>query len=212
MRVRISSFCLPLAVLLWGAPTAEQAAAEFRCNAEISYKWVKRVSEASVSVGGAPAPVGSAHGAAPSKTPAPAPTPVPPRATPEPTIVRLMGLERAGTDEASAKATLQMDIERQRIRASEACKRDHESYGTCVALKMGANASVLNSLGFSARAELEKALNEECKQQEGTCLGVDVTEPKCREIVEAKPTPPSEAEKPADSKAGAKGGKDPKKK
>jgi hypothetical protein len=211
MRVRISSFCLPLAVLFWGAPTTEQAVAEFRCSAEISYKWVKRVSEAPVSVGGAPAPVGSDHGAA-SKTPAPALTLPPPKATPEPTIVRLMGLERAGTDEASAKATLQMDIERQRIRASEACKRDHESYGTCVALKMGANASTLNSLGFSARTELEKALNEECKQQEGACLGVDVTEPKCREIVEAKPTPPSDAEKPADSKAGAKGGKDPKKK
>ena len=205
MRVTISSFCLPLVLLCWGAPCAEQAAAEYRCNAEISYKWVKRVAEV-------PTPAAVARGVGHNQTPSPSLTPEPPKPTPEPAIVRLMGLERSGTDEASAKATLQMDIERQRIRASEACKRDHEGYGTCVALKLGANASTLNSLGFGARAELEKALNEECKQQEGTCLGVDVTEPKCREIVESKPTIPSDGEKPADSKAGAKGGKDPKKK
>lgn len=126
--------------------------------------------------------------------------------------MRLMGLERSGDDEVSAKANLQTDIERQRIRASEACKREHESYGTCVALKMGANASTLNSLGFSARGDLEKALNEECKQQEGTCLGVDVTDPKCREVVAAKAGTSPDAEKSADTKAGAKGGKDAKKK
>ena len=116
--------------------------------------------------------------------------------------MRLMGLERAGVDESNAKVSLQMEIDRQRIRASEACKRDHESYGTCMALKMSARSTILNSLSFNARADLEKALAEECKQQEGTCLGVDVTEPKCREIVEAKPTEPAAVA--ADKKADAK--------
>jgi hypothetical protein len=60
----------------------------------------------------------------------------------------------------------------------------------------------LNSLSFNARADLEKALAEECRQQEGTCFGVDASEPKCREIVEAKPTQPpaAAADKKADPK------------
>ena len=170
--------------------------AEFRCSSEISYKWVKSPPEPRPSHGG-PAPV-----ALPGQTPVANPTPRPPAPTPEPTIVRLMGLERSGSDENAAKGSLQMEVDRQRIRASEACKRDHESYGTCVALKMSARSTILNSLSFNARADLEKALAEECKQQEGTCLGVDVSEPKCREIVEAKPTEPPAAasDKKADPK------------
>ncbi len=206
MRARISSFYLPLALICL-VPFTNQASAEFRCNADISYRWVKRVPE--VSTLPAP-PVGGGHGSARSQ--AAAPTPLPPKPTPEPTIVRLIGVERSGEDEATAKANLQVDIDRHRIRASEACKRDHESYGTCVALKMSSNASVLNSLGFSARADLEKALNEECRQQEGTCLGVDVSESKCREIVAAKPSAAPEGDKADASKAAPKGGKDPKKK
>jgi hypothetical protein len=123
-----------------------------------------------------------------------------------------MGVERSGSDEPSARENLQVDIDRHRIRASEACKRDHESYGTCVALKMSSNASTLNSLSFNARGDLEKALSEECKQQEGTCLGVEVTEPKCREIVVAKPSAAPDSEKTDDTKAAAKGAKDTKKK
>ncbi len=209
MRARISSFYLPLALICL-VPFTNQVRAEFRCNADISYKWVKRVP-AEVSTGPSPQGGGS-HSAARSQAAAPAPTPVPPKPTPEPTIVRLPGLERSGDDEAMAKANLQVDIDRHRIRASEACKRDHESYGTCVALKMSSNASVLNSLGFNARAELEKALNEECRQQEGACLGVDVSEPKCREIVAAKPSAAPEGDKTEAAKGAPKGGKDPKKK
>ena len=117
-----------------------------------------------------------------------------------------MALERGGSDEQAAKAAVQVEADRQRIRASEACKRDHESFGTCVALKMGASSSVLNSLGFSARAELEKALSEECRQQQGTCISVEVTEPKCRELAEAKPAAaaPGETGKKAEKKAEAK--------
>lgn len=117
-----------------------------------------------------------------------------------------MAIEKGGVDEAAAKAAVQVDADRQRIRASEACKRDHESFGTCVALKMNAQSSVLNSLGFSTRAELEKALSEECRQQQGTCISVEVTEPKCREVSENKATgaAPADGGKKADKKADAK--------
>jgi hypothetical protein len=197
MRARIPSFYLPFVILslLLSAP---QGLAEFKCSSEISYTWVKRQ----------PAPTVPPPGAAAQQVQAQAPAATtPPR---EPTIVRLLGLERGGADEASAKASLHMETDRQRIRASESCKRDHESFGTCVALKMSSQSTVLNSLSFSARSELEKALTEECRQQEGTCLGVAVSEPKCREIVAAQGATSSTPEKPADGKGAkepAKGGK-----
>jgi hypothetical protein len=123
-----------------------------------------------------------------------------------------LGLERGGSDEATARTALQMETDRQRIRASEACKRDHEAFGTCVALKMSSQANVLNSLSFSARSELEKALAEECRQQEGTCLGVDVSEPKCREVVAVQPSASPASEKPSDTKGSKEPAKDGKKK
>ncbi len=147
-----------------------------------------------------------------SHSPPPAPTSVPPTATPEPTIVRLLGVERGGNDEPGARAALQIETDRQRIRASEACKREHEAFGTCVALKMSSNSSALNSMSFSARAELEKALTEECRQQEGTCLAVEVSEPKCREIVVAQPSQSPVPDQPADTKGAKEPSKDGKKK
>ena len=204
MRASISSFYLPL-VLVSLLLSATEVTAEFRCSSDISYKWVKRPPVASHSP--------HADGVAPGgRAPAPTATPVPPAPTPEPTIVRLLGLERGGSDEASARTALQMEADRQRIRASEACKRDHESFGTCVALKMSAQANVLNSLSFATRAELEKALTEECRQQEGTCLGVEVSEPKCREIVVAQPAASPAAEKPSDTKGSKEPAKNGKKK
>jgi hypothetical protein len=77
---------------------------------------------------------------------------------------------------------------------------------------MRSQANVLNSLSFSTRAELEKALTEECRQQEGTCLGVEVSEPKCREIVVAQPVASPAAEKPSDTKGSKEPSKDAKKK
>lgn len=203
MRARISSFYLPLALasLVLSAP---QGMAEFKCSSEISYKWAKRQP--------APTPHAGTAVKAGGPSQAPAPTPAPPQPTPEPTIVRLLGLERGGTDEVSARASLQTETDRQRIRASEACKRDHEAFGTCVALKMSGQATVLNSLSFSARAELEKALTEECRQQEGTCLGVEVSEPKCREVVAAQPSASPAPDKQADTKGAKEPAKDGKKK
>jgi hypothetical protein len=77
---------------------------------------------------------------------------------------------------------------------------------------MSSQANILNSLSFSARSELEKALAEECRQQEGTCLGVDVSEPKCREIVAAKPSASQAPDKPSDTKGSKEPAKEGKKK
>lgn len=187
--------------------------AEFRCSADISYTWVK-AAESHSDVTSAPPPTGAlgavqqrtGNTAQAPSTPTTVPVAPPSSGTPpEPTVVHLMGVERVGATEVAAKTNLQMEVERQRIRASESCRRDHESFGTCVAMKLSANSSVLNSLGFGARSELEKALTNECRQQQGTCVGVKVSEAACTET-QAAPAPagggptPEPDKKPATKK------------
>jgi len=188
MTTRTATFSSSLA-LLGALAWLNTACAEFRCSTDISYKWEKQVEE-----GGQVS--GQQGGRAGSSTPPVAIT----RAPSEPAKVHLMSLERSGADEASAKAALQVEVERQRIRATETCKRDHESGGTCVAMKLNARASVLNSLSFGARTELEKALTAECRQQQGTCISVEAPEPKCVEVAGAKPPESPTPEKKAPAK------------
>jgi Tfp pilus assembly protein PilW len=187
MKAGKFKFYIPLVASLIGLFPAS-VGAEFRCTTDVSYRWVKGGAGPSVAVTGSGASVSAAAESAPS--------PQSPGAS-DANVVRLMGVERGGSDEAIARQSLQVEVDRQRVRASESCKRDHESFGSCVAMKLSARASVLNSLSFSARSELEKALSDECRQQEGTCLGVEVGEPKCAETVGAKPTPPTPPPPPA---------------
>ncbi len=160
---------------------APVAVAEFVCRSEVSYSWVRvAASEREGAPQGTPAVVAG--------------TPVP-----EQLKVRFIELERAGKDEGAAKAALEAEVGRQKVRASEVCLRQHEALGSCVAIKLSSNGSILNALGFSARAELEKALTAECRAQQGRCLGVEAATPTCREVVSAQPTAAAD-EKKGDAK------------
>lgn len=154
------------------------ARADFICSSELAYKWVRTKREVSSAIKDAKAPPAEAEKV-------------------EPSVVKLMAAERSGVDEAAAKDALQAEVSRQRGRVSALCKREHEAFGDCVAGKLANKSSLLNSLGFSARDEVEKGLISECKEQSGTCLAVEVSEPKCREVVVAKP-----AESAGDAKKG----------
>jgi len=195
MRVSFSRFALVLA-LTGISFSATPSVAEFRCAAEISYRWVKTPEDPPPVPPGPPAALEKGK-----KDPPPAPTRPPPPPTPEPAMVKMMGIERSGADEAAAKAALQVEADKQRIRASDLCKRDHESFGSCLATKLSNRASVLNSLSFKTRQELEKALSDECKRQQGTCISVEVSEAKCSEVggTKAGGSPPV-ADKKADTK------------
>lgn len=152
--------------------------AEFACSADVSYSWGKSAAEAAPQP-----PAATTRGKAD-------PAPLKPQGAPsepKPIIVRIAAVQRAGFDEAGAKVNLQLEVDRQKARASEQCKRDHESLGDCMATKLSARASTLNSLGFSARAELEKALTKECAAQQGVCLSVESSEPQCRPYGSTKP-------------------------
>ena len=146
------------------------------CSADISFSWVRHVHS----------PV-----AAPEDGAATDPKATPPKraevvGTPVPSVVRFAGVQRLGFDEAGAKASLQVEVNRQKARAYETCKKEHESLGDCLATKLSTKASTLNSLGFSSRSELEKALAKECSDQQGSCLAVESSEPQCRPISAGK--------------------------
>ena len=156
------------------------AKGEFICSSEVSYKWVKSQPVA----GGTPA------SAPPAST-----TPV------EPSTVRFGGVDRRGADEAAAKEALEVELSRLKARASEACRKDHEAFGGCVGVKFSSNRATLQALDFSARKELEKSLTEECRGQQGVCTAVVSSEAKCREKVEAVPSPAAaEKEKKGEGK------------
>jgi hypothetical protein len=158
--------------------TPQLANGEFKCSAQVSYKWVK---DAPVR-GGTP--------------PAVAPTPT------EPSTVHFASVERSGADEAAAKALLDVELTRQKVRASEACRREHEAYGECVARKFSAHKGTTEALSFSARKEFEKAMVEECKGQVGSCVSVSSSDPACKEVVvaAAADAAPAEGEKKDDKK------------
>lgn len=151
--------------------------AEFICSSDVSYKWVKTAASKSEE----PA-VPQKESKQEPVTPLPA-TPLPSAA---PSHVRYASVERGGADEAAAKTALNIELSRQKARASERCRREHESFGECLATKLSVKGTVLNSLSFSARAQLEKALTEECQVQQGTCLAVESSEPVCGEAVKVK--------------------------
>ena len=169
-RMKIVCF-VPYISLLYVSLPFQTAVAEFVCTSSVSYKWVKQA----VKTEGTPQ-------------------------TAEPSSVHFANVERKGTDEAAAKSSLEVELARQRIKASDACKREHEAFGECLGTKYTSYKSVLDSLGFSARRDFEKALMEECRGAVGSCTAVVTADPVCKEIVLEVPPAAGEADKKADDK------------
>jgi len=210
-------------------------AAEVTCSTEVSYSWTPSNTSSNaegeqegspapaaeskarpVDVKGSPAPSGTATGTAASQQ-SPAPTagetgalatdsPVAePKPLHKPRIVLFARVERSGDSEENARNSLEFEVERQKARAADRCKRAHESVGECLTTKLSGKASTLNSLSFSARAQAEKALVEECKVQEGRCLSVDTSKAICRATGPGanQAAPPAQAGAQGSAPAGA---------
>jgi hypothetical protein len=186
---RLSCFIVATVVVV-----PEVVRAEFACSAEVSYKWVK--GKVAAESGGASTTPRAGAGATGTAGAGAAPA----------SVVRFSSVERTGADEVAAKAALQTEINRQKVRASEACKRDHEGYGACVATKLSVQSSALNSLSFSVRSEVEKAILAECREQQGSCVTVESGDPACKEVVvvAAPAAAAGDAKKPDGKKADGK--------
>ncbi len=177
-------------------PAWGQVHAEVECSSEVFYTWTKNLAEPEQGIqgGGAPAEGAAVPGAGQEGGPPAADggqgTPV--NATgvgPDGKVqtVRFFLVQRKGSDEAAAKNALQLEVQRQKTRAAERCKRAHESTGECLTTKLSIKSSTLNSLSFSARAQAERAIVEECQVQQGRCLSVDAAPVACRELLSAGP-------------------------
>ena len=138
---------------------------------EVSYRWVREQTPAAgseIPAAGQPKPKDTRAGAAApaAGTAGAVTTTEPPKAArPGEQQVRVASVERRGKDERAAKAGLLVEVNRQKSRAHEGCKREHESFGDCVSTKLSAKSATIQSLGFSARAKVEEALIEECRLQ-----------------------------------------------
>lgn len=190
-RFYLKCFCLFLAVC--GGLLPQGAFAEFVCVSDISYNWAKQGSSGQGKSGvttqgpvakGAQGTPGAIIASTPSSRETPDGTDAPV------SHVRFASITRTGADEEGAKASLLLEVNRQKGRAAEHCKRDHESFGDCLATKLSTKAGVLNSLSFATRSQVEQALTQECQAQQGTCLGVDSSGPICREITPAPDAAP----------------------
>jgi len=161
---------------------AQPVSAEVVCVAEVSYRWSK---DQPTATGPGVATSGAALGTAGSASSFKAVESAGPpglAGAPGEQRVRFAQVERKGQDERAVRAGLQIEVNRQKARAHERCKRDHESFGDCVSTKMSTKVGSLNSLSFSARSKVEEALIEECRIQQGRCVSIDSEEPACRDL------------------------------
>jgi hypothetical protein len=215
--------------------SVQLAEAEFVCSSEVSYTWSKGDIHTNAAEGpsGSAAPALKGPDAGPGEAPAQAspadatpgspgpaassPPNIPPPAArpvmpPGASTVKFALVERRAGDEVSAKNGLATEVQRQKLRAAERCKRAHESFGECVTTKLSIRSSTLNSLSFSARAQAEKAIMGECEIQQGRCLAVEASAANCTQLgappagdASAAQTAPTPADKPAEEpKADAK--------
>jgi len=219
---------------------AQPVEAEVACVAEVYYSWVReqsaladRVAVATnpTSSAGASGAMGSTKVNSAGEPPSSAASSssagavssdsaTPQVGLPGQQRVRFVQVERRGADERAVRAGLQIEVNRQKARAHERCKRDHESFGECVSTKLSIKGATLNSLSFSARSKVEEALIDECRIQQGRCLSIDSDEPTCRNLVagagnsggasgvlkaeeEDAKSPPKEAAKPTKQAATA---------
>jgi hypothetical protein len=210
-------FCGLLSLSVW-----TRAHAEVECSSEVFYTWTKHAAETEEPggvqgqttvppSGGAGAPPTSAEQVT---TPAAGGTPGPgvglgaSAGVPQAQTVRFLLVQRKARDEAAAKNALQVEVQRQKTRAAERCKRAHESTGDCLTTKLSIKSSTLNSLSFSARAQAEKAIFEECQLQQGRCLSVEAVPATCRDLTPAAPAVEASGTKgkePGPAKSDAKG-------
>jgi len=175
-------------------PAWTQVHAEVECSSEVFYTWTKSSAEAEQPEGA----MGQGDSSAPpQETAENLPAAAGAKGAPGDTAagaksgklqtVRFFIAQRRGTDEATAKDALQLEVQRQKTRAAERCKRAHESTGECLTTKLSIKSSTLNSLSFSARAQAEKALLEECQVKQGRCIAVDAAPVTCRDLSASGP-------------------------
>jgi len=117
------------------------------------------------------------------------------RADKQESVIHWGSYKVGGNDEPSAKEALEKIVNRERHRASEACREIHENLARCIATKYGTHQSELNVMDFGARKTLHEAIAADCKEQQGNCLEIAASDQKCAEKVAPEPAEEKKDEK-----------------
>lgn len=87
--------------------------------------------------------------------------------------------------EEKARAKLESLVLRERGKAREACRREHENVSHCIGSKLESMRGVLDRSGFSVRQRLEESIQTDCEQKRGLCQKTEVSEYVCEETAAA---------------------------
>ena len=162
--------------------------AEFACRSEISFK----VQSASQPVSATPDASKSQNG---GKVEPPVPAPE--------REVFFTAIEEKGDSEENAREKVQRKVPQEKERAIKFCTSNYENVAGCLASKYASMDSVIATLDFKARAELQKAISSDCRAQSGKCLDAKASDPKCSELQAPKEAAAADAGKGKEAAAGS---------
>jgi hypothetical protein len=92
-------------------------------------------------------------------------------------------VKQIAVDEPAAKKALAAVVSIAEKKAQSSCRHEHENLSGCLISRMNATAVARSANSFSARKEIEKAIDSDCKKQSGECKGASHTEAQCQEVV-----------------------------
>lgn len=142
----------------------EAALGQVTCVSEVSYRW----SSDSSGVVAAPSPTAQSDSKEGQSNLAPSGN-----------AIFWARLTASGGDEVKVRAALAEKVTREKVRASDSCKRLHENTAACISTKHSALSATIQAQGFDARKKLENAIQADCEMQRGKCLEILSSEPAC---------------------------------
>ncbi|MCB0335546.1 MAG: hypothetical protein KDD62_04550 [Bdellovibrionales bacterium] len=154
-----------LAALLSFCVCTPRVYADHICSVEVSYTWQKKMQEEEAEESSKKKKKQNIEESKPKK-------------------VLFKKLSVTGKDEPLAKQKAKDKGKEELSAADLQCNKLHEDLAGCMAAKFHASRSVLQTLSFKARKDLEDAIVEGCKGQEGVCGISELSEPRCREKLE----------------------------
>lgn len=163
-----------------------EAGAEFECTSDVSFKVAQAQAKPEDKAAEAAAVAPSGEGRE----------------------VFYAGISSRGADEEAAKNELKKKIDVSKEKAMTQCRAMYENRSSCIATKYSSMESVINTLDFKARAELQKAIRSDCDKQAGACVEATATDAKCTQVAAAADA--AEGAKPEGEEAakGAEAGKE----
>jgi len=109
-------------------------------------------------------------------------------------------VKHLSTDEETGKRTIAAPLLTAESKAQRTCQSEHENLSGCLASKLNATTTARSIGSFSARKEIEKAIDADCKMSNGQCRGTSHTDVVCKEVV----APAEEGAGKSDEKAKGK--------